>query len=109
MTLKQNSTIVASKAATAAIKSLYSNEINADVNFVFNWSTENEVKLPAHKILLSAISPVFQSIFYGSSIESNEIRISDASAEAFKQFLQYFYLPELKLTAEYVADVMYLG
>lgn len=82
----------------------------ADINFVFqdedNDSTE---KIPAHKLILAAGSPVFKTMFLGSLPEKRDIPIVDATAEGFRAFLQYFYLDEIKLTMENVKEVIYLA
>lgn len=95
--------------ATNAIKRLYLDETLADVYFCFDVIGDKPIKIPAHKIILSSQSPVFHTMFYGSIQEGNEINIVDASPFVFKQFLQFFYLPEVTLTMEHVAFVMNLG
>lgn len=95
--------------ASKAIKQLYLHENSADVHFCFDIGDEQFVKIPAHKAILSSLSPVFHIMFYGLIQEGNEIKITDASPDVFKQFLQFFYLAEVKLTVEHVANVMNLG
>lgn len=48
-------------------------------------------------------------MFNGSWKEKEEVKIVDASAAAFKEFLQIFYVDQMKLTMENVAKVMDLG
>lgn len=86
-------------------KKLYLNSEKADVYFLFE-STE---RVPAHKILLSSASDVFEAMFYGSLKEEKDIKIVDVSAEAFKDFLKFFYFNNVELNIENVAEVMYLG
>lgn len=86
-------------------KKLYLNSEKADVYFLFE-STE---RVPAHKILLSSASEVFEAMFYGLLKEENDIKIVDVSAEAFKDFLKFFYFNKVELNIENVAEVMYLG
>lgn len=101
---------------TRAINQLFLNENLADFHFIFNSNNDNKkkplkspLKLPIHKNILSAISPVFHTMFYGSLIEKDEVEIVDASYDAFKEFLQFFYLTDVTLTMEHVPSVMYLG
>lgn len=68
---------------------LYLNANGADIHFAFKSSDE---RIPAHKIILSAISPVFQTAFFGSMPVDDKIKIEDdgINGNAFKQFLQFF-------------------
>lgn len=89
---------------------LYLSNRFADVNFSFV-SDDGAVleSVPAHKNLLAADSDVFEKMFYGGLKETGDVTIVDASAAAFKEFLQFFYLTEVILSAEHMAGVMYLG
>lgn len=81
----------------------------ANVIFFFEEKdAPNPVELPAHKIILSSCSPVFKTMFFGSLPEKTFIRMVDATAAGFKEFLQYFYLDKIKLTVENAAEVIYL-
>lgn len=80
-----------------ATEKLYLNEKLADVHFAFNINDEVH-KVPANKANLAALSPVFDRMFYGSLPEQGDVKIVDASVEAFKEFLQLFYLGEVNLT-----------
>lgn len=44
-------------------------------------------------------------MFYGSLKEGNVVKIVDADADSFKEFLQFFYLGEVTLTVENVEIV----
>lgn len=78
-----------------------------DVHFVFE-SSDRTVKVPAHKGLLAASSPVFNAMFNGELKENDEVKIVDATYEAFEEFLQFFYDKEVKLTMANIADVLNL-
>ncbi|XP_031633752.1 BTB/POZ domain-containing protein 6-B-like [Contarinia nasturtii] len=84
-------------AASKATAKLYLNEKFADVHFVFNVNGKSE-KVPANKTRLAVLSPVFETMFYGGIKEGAEVKIVDASAEGFREFLQFFYLDEVTLT-----------
>lgn len=77
----------------------------ADVHFVF----ESGERIPAHKHQLAAESDVFDTMFNGSLPEKGDVKITDASAAAFKEFLRFFYSQWVELTMENVDDVMSLG
>lgn len=88
---------------------LYMQEESADVHFVFETGNEKEERVPAHKYILGIGSAVFHSMFYGSLQEEGDIKIMDATIDAFKEFLQFFYLDPVSLTMQYVGEMMYLA
>lgn len=104
-----NEVIFKNVLAFRACEKLYLDRRTCDVYFVFK-SLEGEVeKVPAHKSILSAVSEVFDAMFYGPSKQEGDINIVDSTPGAFKEFLQYFYLSTVKVTAENVDRVMNLG
>lgn len=50
----------------------------------------NNEKVPAHKLILSFNSPVFEMMFYGS-LPSSEIEIKDIDVKDFKTMLEFVY------------------
>lgn len=91
---------------------LYLNSRSSDVYFLFKSDASDSdkgEKVPAHKCILSAISPVFDAMFFGPHKQNGDIKIVDSNAMAFREFLQFFYLNTVKLTTENVPEVMYLG
>lgn len=88
---------------------LYLDARTADVHFVFDSEDGESERIPAHKNILSAISPFFDAMFYGEMKQNGDINIVDTPTEAFKEFLQFFYRSTVKLTAENVFAVMNLG
>lgn len=99
---------VKNTAAFDACEKLYLNEEFADVYFVFEFDGDIQ-KVPANKLKLAVLSPVFKTMFYGSLKEGKEVRIKDADADAFKEFLQFFYLGELTLSMENIEAVVRLA
>ncbi|XP_055306224.1 BTB/POZ domain-containing protein 6-A-like [Sitodiplosis mosellana] len=87
---------------------LYLDSRTADVHFVFDLDSDHPEKVPAHKNILSIRSPVFDTMFYGSLPEKDDIPIVDASAAAFKVFLQHFYMDQVQLTSKHIVEVMNL-
>lgn len=81
----------------------------ADVRFTFSTQDGKEECVPAHKMLLATVSDVFDRMFYGEMRQLGDIAVVDASSSAFKEFLQFFYKRQVKLTEEYVVQVMNLG
>ncbi|XP_055305797.1 uncharacterized protein LOC129570278 [Sitodiplosis mosellana] len=90
------------------IRGLYLDSKTSDVNFVFDVDTDHPVKIPAHKVILSLKNPVFDAMFYGPAKEGSNIPIADACAAAFKEFLQFFYLDKVRLSAEHIVQVINL-
>lgn len=86
---------------------LFNNDEWADVTFVIDSTDTKEI--PAHKLILAMNSTVFRQMFFGASIQTGNIRIIGASADAFIEFLQFFYLTEVRLTVKHLVEVMNLA
>lgn len=87
--------------SSSYISNLYRNTELADVHFTFP-NGDSTVQLPAHKLILASVSPVFKAMFYGPQKEGDIIKITDCTADVFEQFLQLIYfvgadLPNIKL------------
>lgn len=85
---------------------LYLNHKSADVFFIFHSGCEQSEIIPAHKYILTSMSSVFETILTESV---NEINMHSTNANAFKEFLQFFYLSSVKLTAKNYLEVLRLG
>lgn len=90
-------------------KDFFLDASTADVYFSFDLPDDRCVRVPAHKILLAVASDVFKRMFYGQLKEKGDVKIVDVSDAAYKEFLQYFYLSEVKLTAENIVAVIHLA
>lgn len=89
---------------------LYRSKNFSDVNFLFVSDDGTALEsIAAHKNLLAADSDVFEKMFYGGLNETGDVTIVDASAAAFKEFLQFFYFNDVRLSNEHMAEVMQLG
>lgn len=88
---------------------LYLDSKTADIHFAFVTTDGKKSRIPAHKCVLSAISDVFDRMFYGKLKKSGDIAMSEVTESAFMEFLQFFYLNEVKLTKDNIAGVMLLG
>lgn len=78
-----------------------------NVRFVLK-NGNKTMKIPAHKELLAVSSPVFNAMFNGKLKEKGDLKIVDASYEAFKEFLQFFYKNKVKLTMGNIVEVLNL-
>lgn len=82
-------------------ENLYLSPEGADVWFI----VDNE-RIPAHKLLLTSVSPWFKAMFYGLLAEQGDVNMSEsATPDEFKEFLQFFYLSNIKLTEKNIAGV----
>lgn len=84
----------------------YLDSQTADVRFVCGTGTSRTENIPAHKIVLSAGSKKFKAICVSSWREQD--LVVDASPAAFKEFLQFFYLKNVRLTSENIFQVINL-
>lgn len=83
---------------------LYLNRDGADV-----WFVSGGERIPSHKAILLK-SPWFRTMFCGSLPEQGDVDITDnATAAEFKEFLQFFYLFDVKLTLANIEGVFNLG
>lgn len=76
----------------------------------FTCGSNDGATIPAHKNLLAANSDVFERMFCGELQEDGDnICVTDTTSTVFKEFLQFFYRSEVKLTADNIADILHLG
>jgi speckle-type POZ protein len=68
----------------------------SDVHFIVQ-----NLKIPAHKAILSARSPVFAAMFQNEMQEnsSNEVIVTDVEPDAFKEMLQFIYTGRCQIGA----------
>lgn len=84
-------------------QSLYLSPNDADVWFVID-----SERIPSHKLILTAMSEYYKTMFYGSMPETGEINMNDAniSAESFKEFLKFIYMIKPHLTMDNIEGVI---
>lgn len=100
------------EASNRAIRKIFrkdTSDISFSIGVRVNEQKQQRSEIVAHKSLLSALSPVFEAMFSGNWKESACIEISDASYNAFDEFIQYFYSGEVAITMENVGEVLYLA
>lgn len=93
------------KTVSKSISKYYLKSDLADIYFVI---VGQGVKVPAHKTILAMASKVFEAMFFGPLKEQEVVKIVDANTDAFKEFLQFFYLPVVTLTMKNIRTVAYL-
>lgn len=93
---------------TINLEILYKNELSSDVRFLFRTKHGGTCQIPAHKTVLASRSSVFERMFWGNLKEGPIVNMPDVTPDAFSEFLQFFYLAELDLTIENIAEVLKL-
>lgn len=83
-------------------------EKTCDVRFILTTEDGDIEKVPAHKCILAAISDKYKKQFYGAFEKKDTVHMPNSTAEAFKEFLQFFYRSLVTVTAKNVAQVMSL-
>lgn len=78
------------------IQALVLAEDTKDITFVFP-DTQHQIK--AHKLLLTAASPTFASMFSGHFIEKDTATITDVRPEIFQLLINSIYLNTFELTS----------
>lgn len=92
--------------ALEKFQTLYLNEEGADVWFRFG-----DKQIPAHKLILTTMTPWFKTMFFGSLPEGEVVNMtnSNVTADAFKEFLRFLYLNKANLTMKNIDGVMDLA
>lgn len=80
-------------------------EKNGSIDSQTACDSSRVIRLPAHKILLAGDSDVFHTMFYGSLKEKGDVKITDSTPYAFKEFLSCFYFDEPLFTRANIVDV----
>lgn len=104
--MADNSTSGVIQLPESNYENFYLDPQTADVRFVCCTGTGRTENVPAHKIVLSAGSKKFKAICVNSWSEQD--LVIDASPAAFKEFLQFFYLKNVRLTPENIFQVINL-
>ncbi|XP_031635379.1 BTB/POZ domain-containing protein 3-like [Contarinia nasturtii] len=89
--------------ASKIFRRQYLDEKTADVYFICG---PTEERVPAHKSVLSKASDPFDRMFYGPMAETGDVKLPHTNPDAFRDFLQFFYLDEVNLNMDYIVDIM---
>ncbi|XP_012272469.1 BTB/POZ domain-containing protein 1 [Orussus abietinus] len=86
---------------------LYNNEILSDVSFLVGRGAQLQ-RIPAHKLVLSSGSAVFDAMFNGTlATASSEIEVPDVEPAAFLAVLVFLYTDEIQIDPETVMTTLY--
>lgn len=88
---------------------IFLNDSFADLHFSFGEADDCQQRIPAHKAILAAASNVFATMLNGEWKEQNEVQIVDATFDAFKDFLQFFYLSKVTVSMENIWEIINLA
>lgn len=86
---------------------LFKNEEYSDFAFIVSNDSDEPIRIPAHKIILSAKSRFFNRLFYGelNKEPANSMKITNTFIEAFDDFLKLFYVNEIEIRHVYLEEV----
>ena len=100
-------------------KFIFNNDLFSDVKFVIGrMEADSEsdrgklgkLMIPAHKLVLSIGSPVFEAMFYGELAEtSDSIELPDCEYDSLLELFRYMYSDEVNLSGSNVMGVLYLA
>ena len=94
-------------------KFIFNNDRFSDVKFVVRKTdveSESKQVIPAHKLVLSISSPVFEAMFYGELAETRDsIELPDCEYESLLELFRYMYSDEVNLSGSNVMGVLYLA
>ena len=77
----------------------------ADVHFIVG---AESTRIPAHKLVLSAGSAVFDALFNGGiASKEDEIKLPDVEHAAFLALLRFLYTDEVRIGPETVMTTLY--
>lgn len=87
---------------------LFNNEILSDVTFLVGRGGAQQQRIPAHKLVLSSGSAVFDAMFNGTlATASSEIEVPDVEPAAFLAVLLFLYTDEIQIDPETVMTTLY--
>ncbi|XP_044732113.1 BTB/POZ domain-containing protein 2-like [Chrysoperla carnea] len=88
---------------------LFNNEKLADIHFIVGKCTKQQ-RIPAHKLVLSAGSVVFEAMFSGPlATTSDEMELPDVEPLAFLTFLKFIYSDVVQICQETVMSTLYIA
>lgn len=103
--LEEVSALIITKSWTERISLLYKSEVMSDCVFIIG-DGEDQMKIPSHKFILSAISQDFYSAFNLMEASSNEIFICNFSIDIFDLFLEFVYRNKISLSMTIIWQVL---
>lgn len=95
---------------TESLGELYDRKKFSDIFFSFPNEPDFE-RIPAHKLMLSIRSPVFEAMFYGDLAETApEVKIEDIAGSLFTKVLKYIYTDKIDdINGDNVTKILYMS
>lgn len=90
-----------------SVYEMYEKNEAVDVHFTFN--NDPLMRISAHKLILSAESPVFKTMFYGAMKEKDEIKMVDTPFDSFAAFVKTMYHQFDAINMENISDIVCLA
>lgn len=90
-----NPTRYADRAIKVVERLYLERERTGDVTFIVDSKS-----IRAHRIVLAALSPKYQTQFYGPIPAGDNINVEGVSAAAFEVFLEFFYKEKINLSMQ---------
>ena len=91
-------------------KFIFNNDLFSDVKFTVRTTdggSESMQFIPAHKLVLSISSPVFEAMFYGELTETRDfIELPDCDYESLLELFRFMYCDEVNLSGSNVMRVL---
>ncbi|CAB0001357.1 unnamed protein product [Nesidiocoris tenuis] len=95
------------RSASIRFAYLFNNEILSDVHFLVGREPARQ-RIPAHKLVLTAGSAVFDAMFNGTlATTAPEIEVPDVEPAAFLALLRFLYSDEVQIGPETVMTTLY--
>lgn len=89
------------------LEAIFNKEILADVHFLVGKGSQ-QLRIPAHKFVLSIGSAVFDAMFNGGMPEeTEEIKLPDVEPAAFLALLRFLYTDDVQIGPETVMTTLY--
>lgn len=91
---------------SARLEDLVGNKYRSDCTFVIE---DDNVRIPAHKLIVSLASPVLERILYGNDIFCPQdcIKVEGISKDSFMRILRYIYTDTIDLDDDSVFEVLH--
>lgn len=90
---------------SARLEHLIGNRLHSDFTFIIE---DENVEIPAHKLIIASASPVLDRIAYGSETFSSKdfTRVDGISKESFIEILRYMYTDSININDESVFEIL---
>ncbi|XP_037037066.1 uncharacterized protein LOC119074858 [Bradysia coprophila] len=91
---------------SARLENLVGNKYRSDFTFIIE---DDNVEIPAHKLIVALASPVLERIMYGNETfrAADSIKVDAISKESFMQILHYIYTDRIHINDDNVFEILH--